>query len=116
MGTKLKKSRNLQDTYAKYIRTNKTKTRQEANNTKTWIWADHMEAFKPYLNFAKTSSNVSNIYSQESTAMINMKPPESGEMFETFESEQTNCSQNLQETQSGNYQKLNTAILSHRLL
>ncbi|KAL1493642.1 hypothetical protein ABEB36_009341 [Hypothenemus hampei] len=103
------KWRNLRDTYAMYIRGNKTKTGQAATNSKKLIWADHMEAFKLFLNFAKTTSNVSDICSKECTAMTNM-PPENIEMFETSELEQTTSSQNLQETQLNNPQMPNRDI------
>lgn len=51
-----------------------------------------MKALKPFLNFAKTASNVSDVHSQESTAMRNTQSPaEYVEICETSESEETNC-------------------------
>lgn len=60
-----KKWKNLRDTYAKYVRRNKTG--QAANRAKKWIWADQMKAFDPYLTSAKTSSNVSDADSETNT-------------------------------------------------
>uniref|UniRef100_A0A6P7GZI3 Uncharacterized protein LOC114344940 n=1 Tax=Diabrotica virgifera virgifera TaxID=50390 RepID=A0A6P7GZI3_DIAVI len=91
-----KKWRNLRDTYAKYIRTSKTKTGQAVNSTKKWIWADQMEAFKPFLSFAKTTSNVSDVRIPEYTELTNV---------ESFENEigraQSSSSQNTQSNNSG---------------
>ena len=56
-----KKWENLRDTYMRHIKTNKTKTGQATKSGKKWLWADQMEAFCPFLSFAKTSSNVSEI-------------------------------------------------------
>lgn len=58
----------MRDTYAKYIRSTKTKTGQAATKAKVWVWAHHMEAFRPFLTFAKTISNVSKINSVPSTS------------------------------------------------
>lgn len=54
-----KKWKNIRDSYAKYLRSTKTKTGQSAKRYKNWQWAKQMEAFKPYLSFANTVSNVS---------------------------------------------------------
>ncbi|KAK9685299.1 hypothetical protein QE152_g38152 [Popillia japonica] len=69
-----------------------------------------MEAFKPFLNFAKTTSNVNDVYSQESTEMNNMKLSESVQMFQSSEPEQINSSQNLLKIQSINPQTPKTDI------
>ncbi|CAL1671958.1 unnamed protein product [Lasius platythorax] len=61
----LKKWKNIRDSYAKYLRSIKTKTGQSAKRYKNWQWAKQMEAFKPYLSFANTVSNVSCSHTQE---------------------------------------------------
>lgn len=62
-GETLKKQwKNLRDSYAKHLRSEKTHTGQQAkriNRYKTWPWAQQMEFLKPYLEFARTESNVS---------------------------------------------------------
>lgn len=58
LGENVKKRwKSLRDTYAKYLKSAKTKTGQAAKKKK-WIWAEHMRAFQPFLSFAKTSSNI----------------------------------------------------------
>lgn len=52
-----KRWKNLRDTYAKFLRNSKTKTGQAASSKK-WLWAKQMEYLRPFLAFAKTSSNV----------------------------------------------------------
>ncbi|KAF5276315.1 hypothetical protein FQR65_LT16416 [Abscondita terminalis] len=58
-----KKWKNLRDCYAKYLRTEVvTHTGQERKHVdryKTWPWVNQMEIFRPFLQFAQTSSNVS---------------------------------------------------------
>lgn len=81
-----KKWRNLRDTFAKYIKSNKNKTGQTTTKFKKWIWADQMEVFRPFLNATQTTSNVSDIYSEEST---NIEPTELVEISEIPETEQT---------------------------
>lgn len=62
LGTDVKKKwKNLRDSYAKYIRLNKTKTGQAATNRKQWLWFEQMTFFRPFLAFANTSSNVDDI-------------------------------------------------------
>lgn len=80
-----KKWRNLRDTFAKYIKSNKNKTGQTATKFKKWIWADQMEGFRPFLTAAQPTSN-SDIYSEEST---NIEPTEFVEISEIPETEQT---------------------------
>ena len=46
--------------FSKYVRSTKC-TAGQAAVQKTWIWAKQMESFRPYISFAKTSSNVSGI-------------------------------------------------------
>jgi len=59
-GDELKKKwKNLSDTFMRHIKTNKTQSGQAAKSGKKWQWADQVEAFCPFLSFAKTSSNVS---------------------------------------------------------
>ncbi|KAK9885720.1 hypothetical protein WA026_012489 [Henosepilachna vigintioctopunctata] len=41
----------------KFLRNNKPKTEQAASNKK-WVWAKQIKAFRLFLAFAKTSSNV----------------------------------------------------------
>lgn len=62
-GDELKKKwKNLRDSYAKYLKSIKTKTGQSAKKKyKNWQWATIMEAFKPFLTFAQTESNVTDI-------------------------------------------------------
>lgn len=50
---------NKRDSYAKYLRSIKTITGQSTKRYKNWQWAKHMKAFKPFLAFANTASNVS---------------------------------------------------------
>ncbi|XP_045467019.1 transcription factor Adf-1-like [Harmonia axyridis] len=72
-----KKWRNLRDSYAKYIRGHKITTGQATNLKKKWIWADQMEGFRPFLSFTKTSSNVSEILSEESnTGILEIAEPD----------------------------------------
>ncbi|KAK7863926.1 hypothetical protein R5R35_012437 [Gryllus longicercus] len=59
-----KKWKNLRDTFAKSMRSTQTKTGQAAKSSKKWVWADQMQAFLPYLAFATTASNVSEIDSE----------------------------------------------------
>ncbi|XP_062135696.1 uncharacterized protein LOC133845288 isoform X2 [Drosophila sulfurigaster albostrigata] len=60
-GDELKKKwKNLRDSFSKYVRSTKCTTGQAAVH-KTWIWAKQMEYFRPFISFAKTSSNVSGI-------------------------------------------------------
>ncbi|KAJ3662191.1 hypothetical protein Zmor_006547 [Zophobas morio] len=55
-----KKWKNLRDSYAKYLKSKKTRTGQSAKkNYKNWQWAPFMEHFKPFLAFANTDTNVS---------------------------------------------------------
>lgn len=62
----------MRDTYVRFIRINKTKTGQAAKQSKKWQWSDHMEAFRPFLTFAKTSSNVPEYINEtESTEELN---------------------------------------------
>lgn len=59
-----KKWKNLRDNYAKYLRSEKTHTGQERKNIcryKTWPWARQMEPFRPFIGFAKTHSNITDI-------------------------------------------------------
>ncbi|XP_050503569.1 uncharacterized protein LOC126882637 [Diabrotica virgifera virgifera] len=95
-----KKWRNMRDTYAKYIRTNKTRTGQAASDKKKWIWADHMESFKPFLNFAKTASNVTDVDTQESEAFPNIESPENILTDENSAVQKPTCSKNLLTTQT----------------
>ncbi|KAB0790548.1 hypothetical protein PPYR_15052, partial [Photinus pyralis] len=99
-----KKWRNLRDTYAKYIRTNKTRTGQAASDKKKWIWADHMESFKPFLNFAKTASNVTDVDTQESEAFPNIESPENILTDENSAVQKPTCSKNLLTTQTDDSQ------------
>ncbi|XP_017482457.1 PREDICTED: uncharacterized protein LOC108371412 [Rhagoletis zephyria] len=64
-----KRWKNLRDTYGRYIRATKGRTGQAANSKK-WVWAEHMTAFRPYLAFAPTSSNISDIECVESNETI----------------------------------------------
>lgn len=66
-----KKWKNLRDTFAKYIKGTKTKTGQAVNNTKKWMWAEQMKAFRPFLAFAKTSTNISVSVLDEDTCDAN---------------------------------------------
>lgn len=79
------------------IRINKTKTGQAAKQSKKWQWSEHMEIFRPFLTFAKTSSNVPEYLSEtESTEALNVndntqetninQETETGDFFETLES------------------------------
>ncbi|XP_030752276.1 uncharacterized protein LOC115879532 [Sitophilus oryzae] len=60
-GDELKKKwKNLRDSYAKFLRTEKTKSGQEMKNLdryKTWPWAQQMEFLRKSLSFAKTHTN-----------------------------------------------------------
>lgn len=61
----------MRDCYAKYLRSEKTRTGQAAKSIcryKTWPWAQQMEAFRSFLLFAPTESNISetNILPQSS--------------------------------------------------
>lgn len=84
----LKKWKNLRDTYAKYIRSTKTKTGQAVNNMKKWLWAEHMTAFRPYLTFAKTSSNISDI--NPTNSILEETELESIAESESFDTEKAN--------------------------
>ncbi|XP_028149882.2 uncharacterized protein LOC114343275 [Diabrotica virgifera virgifera] len=57
-GEDLKKRwKNFRDCYAKYLRSEKSRTGQQAKTTslyKSWSWAQHMEAFRPFLQFAQS--------------------------------------------------------------
>ncbi|KAK7863492.1 hypothetical protein R5R35_010522 [Gryllus longicercus] len=59
-----KKWKNLRDTFAKFSRSPQTRTTQTGRRGKKWMWADQMEAFRPFLPFATTASNVSEIESE----------------------------------------------------
>lgn len=61
-----KKWKNLRDTYAKYIKTSK----KAENRKKRWVWADHMESFRPYLSFTQASSNTSDIDDENGVAEV----------------------------------------------
>ncbi|XP_028131407.2 uncharacterized protein LOC114327103 [Diabrotica virgifera virgifera] len=73
-GEDLKKRwKNLRDCYAKYLRSEKTRTGQQAKTTtryKSWPWAQHMEAFRPFLQFAQTESNISDPGLSESLELL----------------------------------------------
>nr|CAH7719377.1 unnamed protein product [Callosobruchus chinensis] len=68
IGTKLnedgeqlkKKWKNLRDSFAKHLKSLKTKTGQSAvkNTYKKWQWAEQMQHFRPFLIFATTSTNI----------------------------------------------------------
>lgn len=45
----------------RYIKATKTKTGQAAKRRKQWQWSNQMEVFRPFMSFAKTSSNVAEI-------------------------------------------------------
>lgn len=91
-----KRWKNLRDTYVRITRVNKTKTRQAAKQSKKWQWSEHMEIFRPYLTFAKTSSNVPEYLSEtESTEALNVnddntqetdinRKTKTGDFFETL--------------------------------
>lgn len=61
-GEDLKKRwKNLRDCFSKHLRSEKTRTGQVAKSIcryKSWPWAQHMEAFRPFLQFAQTKSNI----------------------------------------------------------
>ncbi|XP_034104039.1 uncharacterized protein LOC117567879 [Drosophila albomicans] len=59
-----KKWKNLRDSFSKYVRSTKCTTGQAAVH-KTWIWAEQMESFRPFISSTKTSSNVSCIEPSE---------------------------------------------------
>ncbi|KAH1006882.1 hypothetical protein HUJ05_007573 [Dendroctonus ponderosae] len=86
-----KKWKNLRDTYVRIIRLSKTKTGQAAKQSKKWQWSKHMENFRPFLTFAKTSSNVPEYLSQtESNKVVNVND----------NTQETNISQ---ETKTGDF-------------
>lgn len=61
-GDDLKKRwKNLRDCFSKHLRSEKTRTGQGAKSIcryKSWPWAQHMDAFRPFLQFAQTESNI----------------------------------------------------------
>ncbi|KAK7863912.1 hypothetical protein R5R35_014480 [Gryllus longicercus] len=59
-----KKWKNLRDAFAKFIRTPPMRTTHTGRRGKKWMWADKMEAFRPFLPFATTASNVPEIESK----------------------------------------------------
>ncbi|KAL1488157.1 hypothetical protein ABEB36_015115 [Hypothenemus hampei] len=69
-GDDLKKRwKNLRDCFSKYLRSEKTRTGQAAKSIcryKTWPWAQHMEVFKPFLQFAQTQSNITDDLAESS--------------------------------------------------
>lgn len=68
-----KKWKNLRDTFAKFLKITKTKTGQAAN-TKKWIWADRMKAFRPFLAYGTTSTNISAVSLDEDNCDITFIP------------------------------------------
>ncbi|KAH1000576.1 hypothetical protein HUJ04_012885, partial [Dendroctonus ponderosae] len=77
--------------YVRIIRLSKTKTGQAAKQSKKWQWSKHMENFRPFLTFAKTSSNVPEYLSQtESNKVVNVND----------NTQETNISQ---ETKTGDF-------------
>ncbi|XP_050305347.1 uncharacterized protein LOC126742654 [Anthonomus grandis grandis] len=53
--------KNLKDCFSKHLRSEKTRTGQAAKSIsryKAWPWAQHMESFRPFLQFAVTDSNI----------------------------------------------------------
>lgn len=53
-----KKWKNLRDTYAKYLKSTKTRTGQaKKNRLGEWQWAEEMIFLKPYLNLGKRIKN-----------------------------------------------------------
>lgn len=56
-----KRWRNLKDNYSRYLRSIKTRTGQATTNKKKWVWADQMSFLQPFIQFANTESNVSDI-------------------------------------------------------
>ncbi|XP_018575605.1 uncharacterized protein LOC108914314 [Anoplophora glabripennis] len=69
-GNDLKKRwKNLRDCYSKYLRSKKTRTGQQAKSIcryKSWPWAQHMEAFRPFLQFGHTEFNISDLGAEPS--------------------------------------------------
>lgn len=63
LGDDLKKKwKNVRDSYAKHLRSEKTTTGQaikKVDRYKTWPWAQQMSFFKYFLKFADTESNIS---------------------------------------------------------
>lgn len=57
----------------KHLRTEKTRTGQAAetvNCYKSWPWAQLMEGFRPFIQFAKTKSNISEPDTAETSEII----------------------------------------------
>ncbi|XP_034476068.1 transcription factor Adf-1-like [Drosophila innubila] len=75
-----KKWKNLRDSFSKYLRSTKRITGKAAVH-KTWIWAKQMESFRPFISFAKTSSNASGIEPSKPSSFTETfqctEPPES---------------------------------------
>ncbi|KAL1516208.1 hypothetical protein ABEB36_000127 [Hypothenemus hampei] len=73
-GDDLKKRwKNLRDCFSKYLRSEKTRTGQAAKSIcryKTWPWAQHMEVFKPFLQFAQTQSNITDDLAEKSSENV----------------------------------------------
>ncbi|KAI4465827.1 madf domain transcription factor [Holotrichia oblita] len=67
-----KKWKNVRDSYAKYLRSQRTQTGQAAkcsSSYRTWPWAQQMQFFKSFLQFAQTTSNVSILNTSNNTSV-----------------------------------------------